>query len=67
VLILVWVYYSAQIFFFGAEFTYVYAHKHGSRFRAKLSPGPKPPENPVRVTPAGPAAPPEQGPLISEH
>jgi membrane protein len=29
--ILVWVYYSALIFFFGAEFTYVYAHQIGSR------------------------------------
>lgn len=30
VVILVWVYYSAQIFFFGAEFTQVYANKFGS-------------------------------------
>lgn len=30
-LILVWIYYSAQIFFFGAEFTEVYARRHGSR------------------------------------
>ena len=30
VLILLWVYYSAQILFFGAEFTKVYAHCHGS-------------------------------------
>ncbi len=29
--ILVWVYYSASIFFLGAEFTYVYAHEYGSR------------------------------------
>jgi membrane protein len=29
--ILVWVYYSALIFFLGAEFTYVYAHEYGSR------------------------------------
>jgi len=29
--ILVWVYYSALIFFLGAEFTYVYAHQIGSR------------------------------------
>ncbi len=28
---LVWVYYSSQIVFFGAEFTYVYAHGYGSR------------------------------------
>lgn len=31
VVILLWVYYSAQILFFGAEFTQVYARKHGSR------------------------------------
>jgi membrane protein len=31
VVLLVWVYYSAQIFFFGAEFTQVYANKYGSR------------------------------------
>ena len=31
VVLLVWVYYSAQILFFGAEFTQVYANKYGSR------------------------------------
>jgi membrane protein len=31
VVILAWVYYSAQIFLLGAEFTWVYAHSHGSR------------------------------------
>ena len=31
VVVLVWVYYSAQVFFFGAEFTYVYASTYGSR------------------------------------
>jgi membrane protein len=30
VLILVWIYYSAQLVFFGAEFTQVYARSHGS-------------------------------------
>ena len=30
VIVLVWVYYSAQIFFFGAEFTQVYAERYGS-------------------------------------
>lgn len=30
VLILVWIYYSAQIVLFGAEFTQVYARRHGS-------------------------------------
>ena len=31
VVLLVWVYYSAQIFLLGAEFTWVYAHDHGSK------------------------------------
>src|SRR5206468_2255320 len=31
VVLLVWIYWSAQILFFGAEFTQVYARKHGSR------------------------------------
>jgi membrane protein len=31
VIVMVWVYYSAQIFLFGAEFTWVYAHRYGSR------------------------------------
>ncbi|VWX63657.1 Membrane protein [Burkholderiales bacterium 8X] len=30
VVVLVWVYYSAQIFLLGAEFTWVYAHQYGS-------------------------------------
>jgi membrane protein len=31
VVLLVWVYYSAQIFLLGAEFTWVFAHREGSR------------------------------------
>lgn len=31
VIVLIWVYYSAQIFLFGAEFSKVYAEHHGSR------------------------------------
>ncbi|MBK8536508.1 MAG: YihY/virulence factor BrkB family protein [Candidatus Competibacteraceae bacterium] len=31
VVVLLWVYYSAQIFLFGAEFTWTYSHKFGSR------------------------------------
>jgi membrane protein len=31
VLVILWVYYSAQIFFLGAEFTHEYAKAHGSR------------------------------------
>lgn len=35
VVILLWVYYSAQILFFGAEFTQVYARRYGSRIVAE--------------------------------
>ena len=38
VVLMVWVYYSAQIFLFGAEFTWVYAHELGSR-RGRHRPG----------------------------
>lgn len=32
VVMLLWIYYSSQIFFFGAEFTQAYARMHGSRW-----------------------------------
>jgi len=35
VLLLLWIYYSAQILFFGAEFTQVYASKYGSKITPK--------------------------------
>lgn len=38
--LLVWVYYSAQIFLLGAEFTWVFAHTYGSRRGAGLPPPP---------------------------
>jgi membrane protein len=31
VVVLIWVYYSAQILLLGAEFTHIYATKYGSR------------------------------------
>jgi len=34
IVLLVWIYYSAQILFFGAEFTQVYANRYGSRINA---------------------------------
>jgi membrane protein len=34
-LMMVWIYYSAQIFLFGAEFTWVYANEYGSRRKLK--------------------------------
>jgi membrane protein len=39
VVVMVWMYYSAQIFLFGAEFTWVYAHRLGSR-RGQTRPQP---------------------------
>jgi len=42
ILILLWIYYAAQILFFGAEFTQIYATKYGSRI--------KPSPNAVPVT-----------------
>ena len=41
VVLIAWVYYSAQIFLFGAEYTWVYANRHGSRVPMP-SPGDKP-------------------------
>ena len=41
VVFLVWVYFSAQIFLLGAEFTWVYSHQRGSRserFQTKVVP-----------------------------
>ena len=37
VVFLVWVYYSAQIFFLGAAFTQVYSERHGSRAEARAA------------------------------
>ncbi len=40
VVVLLWVYYSAQIFLFGAEFTWAYCHKFGSRKGQPMPAGP---------------------------
>jgi membrane protein len=50
VVLLVWVYYSAQIFLLGAEFTAVYTYRHGS-LRGK--PLPPVPAIPAKTTTAG--------------
>ena len=42
VVVLVWVYYSAQIFLLGAEFTWVYAHALGSKQGTAALPAPCP-------------------------
>lgn len=44
VVLLLWVYYSAQIFFFGAEFTCVYTRRYGSMLRRSLELHPATPE-----------------------
>ena|SRR5690349_13107583 len=44
VILLLWVYYSAQIFLLGAEFTKAFTESHGSRRNAPASP----PSNPLR-------------------
>lgn len=38
IILLIWIYYSAQIFLLGAEFTQVYSKKFGSRKRAERYP-----------------------------
>ena len=40
VVVLIWVYYSAQIFLLGAEFTWVYAHTFGSLKEQPMAPAP---------------------------
>ncbi len=49
VIILAWVYYSSQIFLLGAEFTWVYAHSHGSKAGQEPAPAP-----PIPISPAKP-------------
>jgi membrane protein len=50
VVMMVWVYYSAQVFLLGAEFTWVYAHTYGSR-RGERRPRP---EDSASVEPRSP-------------
>lgn len=54
VLVMIWVYYSAQIFFFGAEFTRAYTERHGSVFRRKLQVQPERPDTCVVTSEAEP-------------
>jgi membrane protein len=57
IVILLWVYYSAQILFFGAEFTQVYANTYGSRIRSESTDQPTQPSvGPAAGTTARPAA-----------
>jgi membrane protein len=52
VVVLLWVYYSAQVFLFGAEFTWVYCHRFGSR-RGQPLPGVTLPRPDVAGTASG--------------
>ena len=45
VIVLVWVYYSAQLFFLGAEFTKVYTKTFGSHFASQFERVPPKPDN----------------------
>ena len=56
VTVLVWVYYSAQLFFLGAEFTKIYARRYGSHFAQKLQPGAPPQLAPNVLAPDGRSA-----------
>jgi membrane protein len=56
VIFMVWVYYSAQIFLFGAELTWVYAHELGSRRGERRPP---PVEEMIAVPPI-----PERNPML---
>jgi membrane protein len=62
IVILLWVYYSAQVCLIGAEFTWVYAHHHGSKILPKYaeaalagsSPSTAPPSREKEVTEQSP-------------
>ena len=51
VVVMVWVYYSAQIFLLGAEFTRVFAHAHGSRQGEVLESPPQIVRRPLAMPP----------------
>jgi membrane protein len=56
VVLLMWVYYSTQILLFGAEFTQVYANRHGTGRTQDLREGPprnEPEAAPAKFQPAG--------------
>ncbi len=47
--LLVWIYYSSQIFLLGAEFTWVYAHRHGSHANGSRATDPMTPLRPANI------------------
>lgn len=52
-IVLLWVYYSAQVFFLGAEFTKIYTKRYGSHFRASLEIQPECTTNETNLVIAG--------------
>jgi membrane protein len=56
VIVLLWVYYSAQILLFGAEFTQVYARSHGSLKEEADAKEPEPSKAPIPVVVLKPSA-----------
>jgi membrane protein len=64
VVLMVWVYYSAQIFLFGAEFTWVYAHALGSR-RGKPLPSAESAEPAAKPLPVARPAANQPAPLVN--
>jgi membrane protein len=52
VVLLLWVYYSAQIFLLGAEFTWAYAHSHGSMRETAKADAPAVAGKPTIVAPS---------------
>ena len=63
-LLMVWVYYSAQIFLFGAEFTWVYANRYGSRRKVEAPPVLRPAH---AANDPAPAYAPPRGSLVRRH
>lgn len=53
IVVIVWVYYSAQIFFFGAEFTHVYAQSRDPNLRRPATPPASEPKPDGQRSPAG--------------
>jgi len=53
VTVLVWVYYSAQLFFLGAEFTKIYTGTYGSHFAQKIETGSEPNKAATVLAPDG--------------
>jgi membrane protein len=49
IVLLLWIYYSAQIFLLGAEFTHLYSKKFGSRKKTEANKDPLPDKAPVQA------------------